>query len=190
MLFFEEPDDDRYCIMQVERDSPEGKAIVYAGGCPVHKLRVAIDKSPYFLKIYIKIADGFFFRFMPHERTAITKGILFRMYSMRGLGLLFSVNGEQVPFMSKEFIVTLVDSFKKNPQDFCQKAEAELEAVSPEWWKNFKESALESEIGKEGWIRVVFLLKVFMEGVKPLENLSDSDFDEIERFLEANRKSQ
>ena len=162
------------------------RKVLYDDTCPLRKIREDIQvKFPYFLSQW---------------RTAYwniynSQRKVFSSISLVGIGILYSLNNEQVPTEITSLAKSFVSKHRGHPDDFSSwEITRELEKLNQYWLQELYRITdnQNQEITNYTWKRTIFLLGLFLEMIKPIEPLTEKDtpqlFREINSFL-ASRKT-
>ena len=179
-IFFFDKNIDRKCPDCELAILDENEIRIYEGYCPVKRLRNGLlTRSPYLLESWRRK----FFETKKKQKDA------FVISSLVGLSILFSVNGLEVPEMSKRFVRNLISRFGRNPDDFsCWGITKELDKLNQVWLSEIYRLGITMRIRTDTWRTALLIMGIFLEGMKPIEPLDEEDrlrlHREIQKFLE------
>jgi len=157
-----------------------GRKEEYRGECPIFKLRREIQEiSPAFLKTW---------RDFTQRSSRFPMQDSFLWLSLEGITTIYSANKNRVPFISEGLIKDVIREAKRNPKVFYPDLGKELIELHPRWFKEFSNRARAYRIAGYAWGHVLLILKIFLEGMKPVEPANEELLNQIDAYLRSQRK--
>lgn len=163
--------------------------LIYDGECLIFRLRKNLqENSPHFLEIWKKCAQNVV---SYHSRkSAFNHQRKFWTFSSIGVATFYSVNNKCVPWISDGLIRKLAERAKEQPKDFYSETFEELKEVNSPWFTKLYQTAIEMRASGYVWGSVILILKIFLEGIKPVEPFDDKLIGEIEQYLSPKREQE
>lgn len=167
-------------------NSPDRKITAYYGGveiyrgeCFIFRLRRDLKENALdFLKFWKILIEQ---EVEPRQRHRAF------YLSLKGILTLY-FSSTKVPFISRELIEKLKNQFSQNPRKFFRDFEKELIETHPYWAAQFSKIAIDWKLTSSlSWGKILFLLKIYLEGFKPVEAFNPGLIDEILDFLKKER---
>ena len=158
-----------------------GRKVLYDGICPLRKIREDIQLNfPLFVTQWREAYGDIYNR----------QKKVFASVSLTGIGILYSLNNEQVPPEITSLARRFVSKHRGQPDDFSSwEITRELEKLNQYWLRELYRVAdnQNQEISNYTWKRTIFLLGLFLEMMKPIKPLTEEErprlFREINLFL-------
>jgi len=159
----------------------ETRGKIYSGLCPIHRLLKDLDSSP-FLELWRDF----------YNQIELNQKKVFSTISLIGIGVLYSVNNQRIPRFFRNSIESLVSEFEKSPDGYpLWSFFKNLEKLNPFWLNELYLLGVDFGITLANWRRILVLLGIFLEGMKPIEPLNKRDKEqllkEITEFLSLGR---
>jgi hypothetical protein len=155
--------------------------------CPIPRLKdELLDKSPCFLNVLKKI----------YLRVPVNQKESFLTLSLTGIVILFSSNNAKVPIMSPRFMRKYPRWRPEGIIDDMSEWEIrkKLSRLNNFWMDILYEESVRLNINTGVWRKILALLEIFIEGMQPIEALSQTDKADLNRavldFLRTKRRAK
>ena len=159
-----------------------GRKVLYDGICPLRKIKWGIQQNfPDFLSQWRIVYSNIYNR----------QKEVFSSISLIGIGVLFSANNQRVPTEITSLAESFVSKYRGRPDNFSsEEITSELYKLNRDWLPGLYVLACNQGINNYTWGKVIFLLGLFFEMMKPIEPPTEKEtpqlFIQIEQFLSAN----
>lgn len=136
----------------------------------------------------------------------------FVKFSLEGIAPLYNNVRKSGFAISEELIERQIKEEKEDPRGFYLKAIHELKALHPQWfkalyarahgyradqdtsWFNWTSTLLagiqKRQVDQFSWEKIVLLLKIFIEGTKPIQPSNEDLSDKIKQYLQSQKKDK
>jgi len=169
------------CCSLIIKDRTDRK-VLYDGICPLRKIKWGIQQNfPYFLSQWRIVYSNIYNR----------QKEVFSSISLIGIGVLFSVNNQRVPTEITPLAETFVSKYRGRPDNFSsEEITGELHELNRDWLPGLYVLACNQGVNNYTWGKVIFLLGLFLEMMKPIEEPTEKEkvklFEAIKLHLASN----
>jgi len=156
-----------------------GLKVLYDDLCPLRRFREGFQFNfPYFLGQW-RVG---YWKINEEQRK------VYSVISLIGIGVLFSLNNQQIPRGPTQLAEDFLLRFGNPPDDYAYWIiTRKLEELNWTWLQGLQRLAVNQDLHKDTWRRIIFLLGLFLEVMQPIQPLTEEDknqfFDSINQFL-------